>query len=331
MLALDGSFPLLYSPLMATKPSLVIALGGNAISRPGKRSTITDQFYATSQSMQHVADLVADGYRHILITHGNGPQVGAAILRSELAQKVVYPHPLDVCDADTQGSMGYMIQQVLTNCLRERNITTPVATVVTQVFVDVDDPAFEKPTKPVGMFYEEREAKGLMAGRGWTMREDAGRGWRRVVPSPRPLHVLERDVIKDLFDRGFIVVAGGGGGIPVGTNRYQKYYGLEAVVDKDRTSALLATEVEADMLVILTAVDHVYLDYKGKDQRPLRRIKTAELKKHLDGGEFAAGSMRPKIEACLDFIEQGGKEATITSIPNCLLALKGKTGTRIGP
>lgn len=314
---------------MATKPSLVIALGGNAISRPGKRSTIVDQFYATNQSMQPVADLVANGYKRILITHGNGPQVGAAILRSELAQKAVYPHPLDVCDADTQGSMGYMIQQVLTNCLSERGITTPVSTVVTQVFVDVNDPAFENPSKPVGMFYEEHEAKELMAGREWTMKEDAGRGWRRVVPSPHPIHILERETIKHLFNRGFIVIAGGGGGIPVGLNRYRKYYGLEAVVDKDLTSALLALEISADLLVILTAVDHVYLDFKGKNQRPLHRVRIAELKKYLDEGEFAAGSMKPKIEACVDFIEKGGKEAIITSIPNCLAALKGKIGTHI--
>jgi carbamate kinase len=314
---------------MAKKPSIVVALGGNAISKPGKRSTITDQFYATSESMQHVADLVINGYEKILVTHGNGPQVGAAMLRSELSQKAVYPHTLDVCDAETQGSMGYMIQQILTNSLRERGVKTPVATVVTQVVVDANDEAFENPTKPIGMFYDEREAKELMAGRGWIMQEDAGRGWRRMAPSPRPLHVLEREVIKHLFDKRYIVVAGGGGGIAVALNRHNKYYGLEAVVDKDRTSALLATEVEADTFMILTAVDNVFIDYKGKNQRALHAVSAEQMKRYMDEGEFAAGSMKPKIEACLYFLEHGGAEAIITSIPNALLALRGKTGTHI--
>lgn len=314
---------------MGKKPSIVIALGGNAISRPGKRSTITDQFYATNESMQHVAELVANGYERILVTHGNGPQVGAAILRSEIAQKSVYTHPMDVSVADTQGSMGYMIQQVLINCLRERGIKKPAATVITQVVVDVNDPAFDHPTKPVGMFYTEAEARELMVGRGWDMREDAGRGWRRVVPSPRPIHVLERDMIKDLFDKGLIVIAGGGGGVPVGLNRFQKYYGLEAVVDKDLTSALLAAEVEADILMILTAVEHVYLDYRGPHQRIIRTSTPQEMRHHLDNSEFADGSMRPKIEACLEFLDRGGREAIITSIPSCLQALRNKTGTHI--
>lgn len=314
---------------MAKKPSIVVALGGNAISKPGKRSAITDQFYATNESMQHVADLVINGYEKILVVHGNGPQVGASILRSELSQKAVYPHPMDVCDAETQGTMGYMIQQVLTNCLRERGVKTPVATIVTQAVVDANDPAFDDPTKPVGRFYSEQEAKELMAGRGWAMHEDAGRGWRRMVPSPRPLHILEREVIKHLFDKRYIVVAGGGGGIAVALNRHNKYYGLEAVVDKDFTSALLATEVEADTLMILTGVDHAFLDYKGKNQRALHTVSAEQMKRYMDEGEFAAGSMKPKIAACLYFLEHGGKEAIITSIPNALLALRGKTGTHI--
>jgi carbamate kinase len=314
---------------MVKKPSIVLALGGNAISRPGMRSTITDQFYTTNESMQHVAELVINGYEKILITHGNGPQIGAAILRSELSQKVVYPLPADICGADTQGSMGYMIQQVLTNCLRERGVKQPVSTVITQTVVDVNDPAFDNPSKPVGMFYSKREAKELMAGRGWTMHQDAGRGWRRVVPSPRPMHVIEAEVIKHLFDKGYIVIAGGGGGIPVGLNRYNKYYGMEAVVDKDLTGALLANQVEADVLLIMTGVEHAYIDFRGKNQRALTEVSADEIEKHLANGEFADGSMKPKIEACLSFLEHGGKETIITSIPNALLALRGKTGTHI--
>lgn len=314
---------------MARKPSIVIALGGNAISKPGKRSTINDQFYATNESMQHVAELVANGYERVLITHGNGPQVGAAILRSEFAKKAVYPHPMDISVAETQGSMGYMIQQILTNCLRERGIAKPVATIVTQVMVDVNDPAFEQPNKPVGMFYPEREAKEMMAGRGWVMRDDAGRGWRRVVPSPRPLHLLERDTIKELFDRGYIVVAGGGGGIPVARNRFDKFYGVEAVIDKDLTSALLGIEIEAHTLMILSGVEYAYLDYRSPERQALRSVRCDECRGYLDEGQFADGSMKPKIEACISFLTHGGTEAIITSLPNGLRALRGETGTHI--
>jgi carbamate kinase len=314
---------------MARKPSIVIALGGNAISKPGKHAGLTDQFYAANESMQHVAELVVNGYEKILITHGNGPQVGAAMLRSEIAEKVVYPHTLDIADAETQGSMGYMLQQVLYNCLRERGIKKPVATIVTQVVVDVNDPAFERPCKPVGRFYNEGEAKELMAGRGWDMQDDAGRGWRRFVPSPRPIHVLEIETIRDLFDKGYIVIAGGGGGIPVGLNRHNKYYGLEAVIDKDRTSAVLAHSVEANTLLVMTAVEYAFLGFRTPDQRALTKVSAAEMQKYLEADEFAVGSMKPKVEACLSFLENGGSEAIITSIPNALLALRGKTGTHI--
>lgn len=316
---------------MAKKGGVVIALGGNAISKPGLRGTIQEQFYSTLESMEHVAELVADGYDRVIITHGNGPQVGAAILRSEIASKTVYPLPMDICVADTQGGMGYMIGLVLTNCLKKRGIKIPVITTVTKIMVDAHDPAFDNPTKPVGMFYSEREANELMAGRGWTMKEDAGRGWRRVVPSPKPVLALEAEGIKTLFDKGFIVIAGGGGGIPVSINRHNAYYGAEAVIDKDLTSALLATEVGADTLVIMTGVEYAYAGFGGPNQRALAAISSDEVKLHLEHGEFADGSMRPKIEACLKFLDNGGKEAIITSIPNCLAALRGKTGTHIRP
>lgn len=316
---------------MAKKGGIVIALGGNAISKPGLRGTIQEQFYSTHESMEHVADLLIHGFERILITHGNGPQVGAAILRSEIAGRAVYPLPMDICVADTQGGMGYMIQQVLTNCLRKRGVKLPVVTAITQVQVDAHDPAFEDPTKPVGMFYNEQEAKELMAGRGWMMKEDAGRGWRRVVASPFPVRILESEPIKAMFDRGYIVIAGGGGGIPVGLNRHNFFYGTEAVVDKDLTSALLAAEVGAEKLVIMTGVEFAYINFGKPKQQALSNISAEAIRKHLDDGEFADGSMRPKIEACLKFLEHGGKEAIITSIPNCLAALRGKTGTRIRP
>jgi carbamate kinase len=313
------------------KGGLVIALGGNAISKPGMRGTIQEQFYSTLESMEHVADLVINGYDRIAITHGNGPQVGAAILRSEIASKTVYPLPLDICDADTQGGMGYMIQQVLGNCLRKRGVKLPVVTAITQVRVDPHDPAFEKPTKPVGLFYNEGEAQQLIAARGWSMQEDAGRGWRRVVPSPKPIKILEAEAIKAMLDKGYIVVAGGGGGIPVALNRHNLHYGVEAVIDKDRTSALLASELGTDTLLIMTGVEFAYVGFETPSQRALADVTAEELERHLEHGEFASGSMRPKIEACLHFLGNGGKEAIITSIPNCLAALRGRTGTHVRP
>lgn len=315
---------------MRKKPGIVIALGGNAISKPGSRkAVIQDQFYSARESMEHVADLVADGYEKILITHGNGPQVGAAILRSELSSHLVYPLPLDICVADTQGGMGYMLQQVLTNCLRDREIEKPIVSLITQVYVDARDGAFDNPTKPIGMFYSKKEAKGLMAGREWILKEDSKRGWRRVVPSPRPIDILERDSIKLLFNNRHIVIAGGGGGVPVAKNRHDKYYGVEAVIDKDLTSAMLANEVGAETLLIMTGVEFACVDFGGSNERALRKISTEEIELHLDNGEFADGSMRPKIEACLSFLKNGGKEAIITSIPKCLQALRGRTGTHI--
>lgn len=316
---------------MSKKHSLAIALGGNAISKPGLRGTIAEQFYSTHESMEHVAELVAEGYEKILITHGNGPQVGSAIVRSELASKYVYPLPMDICVADTQGGMGYMIQQVLTNCLRDKGIKKPVVTVITQTYVDAHDRAFDDPTKPIGIFYDEKEAKDMMAARDWVMKEDAGRGWRRVVPSPRPIEILEKEAIKLLFEKGNIVIAAGGGGVPISLNRHNKYYGIEAVIDKDLSSSLLANEVGADILLIMTGVEFAYIDYGGPNQRALTDMKADEMEMHLAHGEFADGSMKPKIEACLTFLEHGGKEAIITSIPKCLAALRGKTGTHIRP
>lgn len=316
---------------MAKKPSLVIALGGNAISKPGVRGSINEQFYSTSESMEHVADLIAGGYGRILITHGNGPQVGNAILRSELATKYTYTLPMDICVADTQGGMGYMIQQVLQNNLRKRKkkITKNIITLITQVVVDPSDKAFENPTKPVGKFYTRKEASDLEAGRKWTMKQDANRGFRRVVPSPKPTDIREKNSIKALFDAGHVVICGGGGGVPVGLNRHGNYYGIEAVIDKDLTTALIAKLIEADIMIILTGIENVCTGFGTKKKKAIHKIKSKELKQHLDNGEFAEGSMKPKIEAALDFLAKGGKKAIITSIPKCLEALKGKSGTII--
>lgn len=312
-----------------TKPSVLIALGGNAISKPGMRGTITEQFHATNESMEHVAELVASGYDRIIISHGNGPQVGNVILRSEMASKLVYPLPMDTCVADTQGGMGYMIQQVLRNHLRRRNAIKPVATIMTQTVVDINDPAFKNPTKPIGQFYSKKEAEDLMTARGWEMKADANRGWRRVVPSPTPIEIVEKDTIKALFDAGHIVVTVGGGGIPVGFDSHGDLYGIEAVIDKDLASALVANLVNADILVILTAVENVYVNFGKENQKTLREVKVAELKEYMAAGEFAEGSMKPKIQACLNYIEHGGKKAIITSLEKCLEALDGKTGTVI--
>ncbi|MFH1653339.1 MAG: carbamate kinase [Pseudomonadota bacterium] len=310
-------------------PSLVIALGGNAISKPGMRGTISEQYYSTRETMHHVVKMISAGYKKILITHGNGPQIGSVILRSEMAAKVTYTLPIDTCVADTQGGMGYMIQQVLSNCLRDKKIKKPVITLITQIEVDAHDDAFENPSKPIGKFYTKRQAMELMAGKDWCMREDAGRGWRRVIASPKPKKILEAESIKELFHKGHIVIAAGGGGIPVSLNRLKKYYGVEAVIDKDLSSALLAHSIKADILLILTGVEYAYTSFGTKKQKALKNTNIAELKKLLKAGEFAAGSMKPKIEACLNFLKHGGKKAIITSIPNIQKALKGKTGTHI--
>lgn len=311
------------------KPSIVIALGGNAISKPGLRGTINEQIYSAHESMEHVATIISEGYDRVIITHGNGPQVGAAILRSEIASASVYPLPMDMCVADTQGGMGYMIGQVLKNCLMRRDVSTEVVTIVCQVQVDNHHSAFDNPTKPVGKFYSETEARELMAGKAWVMKEDAGRGWRRVVASPPPMRVIEANAISQTFNAGNVVITGGGGGIPVAKNRHGNLYGVEAVVDKDLTSALIAVEVEAEILLIMTGVQFAYLDFGGPKQSALQKISVSEIEKHLNDGEFADGSMKPKIEACIQFLKNGGKEAIITSIPFALEALRGKTGTRI--
>ncbi len=311
---------------------ILIALGGNAISPEKGTGTPSVQFAATRATMAHVADLIARGVGRILITHGNGPQVGEAVLRGELAQKDVPPQPLDICVADTQGGMGYMIQQCLRGELDRRHLSHPVVALVTQVRVDREDPAFNDPSKPIGRFYGEAEARRLMAERGWRMKPDAGRGWRRVVPSPRPLEVLEEEPIRRLLGDGAVVIAAGGGGIPVFQAADGSYVGVEAVIDKDLASALLARRIGASRFAILTGVDRVELRYGTPAARPLDRVSVADLRRHLLDGHFAPGSMRPKIEAVLDFLADPGapdRRAAIGRPHHLAALLEGHAGTQI--
>jgi carbamate kinase len=309
----------------------VIALGGNSITREGEEGTIPQQYAHTLETMREVARLAETRPGRILITHGNGPQVGNVLLRSEIAWESLglYTLPLDVCVADTQGAMGFMIQQQLGAAFGSSPRRRPVVTVITQVVVDPADPAFGTPTKPVGKFYSEGAARELMERRGWTMREDAGRGWRRVVPSPEPTDVVEKEAIRTLLDAGVIVVAVGGGGIPVTRKPDGTLQGVEAVIDKDRASALAGLLLGATTLAILTGVPRVALDFRKPGQKELARMTCAEARRYLAEGHFAPGSMKPKIEAAVRFVEGGGRRAVIT-LPHLLVeGIAGTAGTEI--
>ena len=311
-------------------PKLVLALGGNALIRAGEAGTLEEQRRRISQAMAPTADLVTAGFASV-ITHGNGPMVGHLLLQMECARAVVPPMPLFISDADTEGSLGYLIQQCLVNELHRRGQERGVVTVVTQVEVSADDPAFGAPDKPIGPFYPAGEAERLKTERGWHLMEDAGRGWRRVVPSPRPLTIIEQDIISYLLRGGIIVIAAGGGGVPVIRRPNGDLMGVEAVIDKDRASAVLAREISADLLIFLTAVEYVYLDYRQAGQRPLTTLTAPKLEKYLQAGHFAPGSMGPKIESALDFLSQGGRRVLITQPESLAAALQGVTGTHIFP
>jgi carbamate kinase len=308
----------------------VVAIGGNSLIKDKDHQTVPDQFETARETCVHIAGMIEQGW-DVVITHGNGPQVGFILLRSELASHVLHTVPLDSCGADTQGAIGYMIQQSLYNEFKRRGIKKQAVTVVTQVVVDKDDPAFQNPSKPIGPFYKEEEAKRLGVERGWVVKDDAGRGWRRVVPSPIPLEIVERDAIKTLLDAGFVVIGVGGGGIPVVREEDGSLKGVEAVIDKDYASGLLATSIRADLFLISTAVDKVALNYGKPAQRWLDKMTLAEAKQYLAEGHFAPGSMGPKIRAIIKFLEEGGKEALITSPENIERALAGETGTWIVP
>jgi carbamate kinase len=309
-------------------PKVVIALGGNALVRPDEAGTLEEQYRRISEAMVPTADLVMAGFATV-ITHGNGPMVGNLLLQMECARSTVPPMPLFISDADTEGSLGYLIQQCLVNELHRHREDRGVITVITQAEVHANDPAFSVPDKPIGPFYSANEAEGLQAERGWQLMEDAGRGWRRVVPSPRPLTIIEKDIISYLLLGGIIVIAAGGGGVPVIRQSEGDLIGVEAVIDKDRASALLASEISADLLIFLTAVEYVYVDFLKPQQRPLLTLSPAEAQKYQQEGHFAAGSMGPKIESALDFLSRGGRRVLITQPENLAAALRGQTGTHI--
>ena len=308
--------------------TVVIAIGGNSLIKDKQHQTVADQFAAAQDTSVHIADIIQQGWK-VVITHGNGPQVGFILLRSELASHVLHTVPLDSCGADTQGALGYMIQQLLGNELFKRGVDIPVVTVVTQVVVDGGDAAFRNPTKPIGPFYDEAKARLHEQEQGWGVMEDAGRGWRRVVASPLPREIVELRAIRTLLQAGFVVIGVGGGGIPVVRDEEGDLRGVEAVIDKDYASSLLASGIEADLFLISTAVEKVYLNYGQQNQTGLDHMSVDEARGYLREGQFPPGSMGPKIEAVIQFLEGGGKEALITSPQNLARALGGETGTRI--
>ncbi|MGA8075194.1 MAG: carbamate kinase [Candidatus Acidiferrales bacterium] len=309
--------------------SMVLAIGGNSLIRPGEHGTDPEQVVNARHVAEQVVRLVRDGYR-IVLTHGNGPQVGAELLQCERATGQVPGHPLDVCDASTQGTMGYLLQQALTNEMKRAGLSVPVVTVVTQVVVSPDDPAMSHPAKPVGPFYSAEEAEERRRLFGWTIVEDAKRGYRRVVASPQPLEIVEWEAIKRLVQSGVLVIACGGGGIPVAW-KDGSLVGVEAVIDKDRTSALLASKLHLGLFVIETDTDYVYLNYKKASQKALRSIDAAQLEAYAREGHFAPGSMGPKIEAVSQFLRSGGREAIICSCESLRNAVEGTAGTHIFP
>ncbi len=315
-----------------TKPkTVVVALGGNAISHQFEEGNIHQQFANTRQSLIGVVQLITQGYR-VLITHGNGPQVGNALIRVEEARHQAPVLPLGVIVADTEGGMGYMVEQCLQNKLHDRDAKKEIATIVTQVLVDPDDPSIHNPTKFVGPFYDAKQAEKMKKRPGWILKEDPGRGWRRVVPSPAPKKIVGKNVIKLLVENDVVVITAGGGGIPVYLDKKSDWYeGIDAVIDKDLASAVLAREVEAEVLMILTAVDKVALNYGKPDQQFVDKMTVAEAQKYQSEGHFPPGSMGPKIQAAIHFLENGGEKVIITSIENSIEAAKEDAGTVIVP
>ncbi len=309
--------------------TILLAVGGNSLIRAGEKGTIAEQLANARRTAREVVGLIRDGYR-IVLTHGNGPQVGAALLRSEAGSTQVPGLPLDVCDAATQGEIGYILQQSLEGEFESAGFHVPVISLITQSVISLDDPAMQHPNKPVGPFYSRQEAEERKRRLGWEIVEDAARGYRRVVPSPEPIEIVELEVIRDLVARGVLVIACGGGGIPI-ARRNGRPVGVEAVIDKDRASALLASHLGVDLFVISTDTDFVYLDYKKPTQRPLCQVNASDLELYLAAGHFAPGSMLPKIESVLRFLWEGGKDkaAIIASAENLRRAVAGETGTQM--
>jgi carbamate kinase len=305
----------------------LIAVGGNSLIRAGEKGTIAEQLANTRRTAEAIVQIIRLGY-HVVVTHGNGPQVGAALIRSERAADQVYTQPLDVCVACTQGEIGYLLQQSLRGALAEAGLNTPVVSVLTQVVVSPVDPAMERPTKPVGPFYSGRDAEARREELGWNIVEDAARGWRRVVPSPDPLEIVEEGIIQQMVSQGSLVVALGGGGIPV-VRAGRGFRGVEAVIDKDRASALLASRMRTDLFIVSTDADRVYVNFKKPDQRPLDRVTAPEMRAYLEQGQFPPGNMGPKIESALSFLERGGREVIITTYDRLAEAVRGHAGTHI--
>ncbi len=315
---------------MENKGLAIVAVGGNALIKDNQHKTVQDQYAAAVDTMAHIADMIAEGW-NVVVTHGNGPQVGFILRRSELSAHELHEVPLDYCGADTQGSIGYMFQQALYNEFVRRKMQKSAVTVVTQTIVDRNDPAFQNPTKPIGSFMDEEQAKMRMEKDGWTVVEDAGRGWRRVVPSPIPLRIVEADAINALIDKGFVVIGVGGGGIPVIETPEGELVGVEAVIDKDFGAAILASMLKADLFLISTAVEKVAINFNKPNQQWLDQMTAAEARQYIAEGHFAKGSMLPKIQAILKYLDNGGKRALITDPAHIKDALNGKTGTWILP
>jgi carbamate kinase len=310
------------------KKLAILAVGGNSLIIDEKHKSVEDQYHAVEETCKHIAGLVKKGYR-VVVTHGNGPQVGFILRRSELARGELHDVPLDSCGADTQGAIGYQVQRAMYNEMHTWPQPPVVATVVTQVLVDREDPSFKKPSKPIGSFMNEKDAREHKEKSGWDVVEDAGRGWRRVVASPRPKRIVELEAIRRLLENDIVVVAVGGGGIPVVEDAQGRLQGAAAVIDKDLATSLLASQLKADLLIISTAIEKVCLNFRKPDQKDLDRITLAEAKQYLAEGHFAPGSMKPKIEAVIEFLESGGKQALITDPQHLVAALDGKSGTWI--
>jgi carbamate kinase len=306
---------------------VLVAVGGNALIRAGQKGTAQEQFENAVVTAAAVVRLIKNGHR-VVLTHGNGPQVGAVLTRSELAAAQAYRMPLDCCVASTQGEIGYVLQYAMWQAMQAEGLKTPVVSLVTQVLVEKGDPAFLRPTKPIGPFYTRDVAERYRDLFDWVITEDSSRGYRRVVPSPEPKEIIELEAIRACVDRGLVVIAAGGGGVPV-FNDHDITKGVEAVIDKDHTSAILAAQLHADVFVIATDVEKVCLDYRKPTQRMLDRLTAAECRAYMDAGQFPAGSMGPKIAAALVFLERGGKEAIITNHEHLVAAIEGRGGTRI--
>ena len=308
---------------------MLIAVGGNSLIRAGEKGTIVEQMANAKRTAAAIVGLIRDGY-HLVVTHGNGPQVGAQLLRSERAADQVPGQTLDVCGAASQGEIGYLLSQSLLDELASAGLQVPVVSLVTQTIVSSSDPAMKHPSKPIGPFYSRAQAEERRRLLGWEIVEDAARGYRRVVPSPQPIEIVELEVIRSLVSQGVLVVACGGGGIPV-VRVNGGLRGVEAVIDKDRASALLASQLGVDIFAISTDTDYVYLDYKKPTQRPLTRVSACELKAHYNAGQFPPGNMGPKVESALYFLRAGGREVVITSYDHLCEAIAGRTGTHIVP